>query len=297
MDGVLVIDKPKGLTSHDVVLKVRRVLDRREKVGHLGTLDPIATGVLPICIGKATRLSFFLMKGKKEYIATMKLGEETDTLDSQGNVIYRGEIDVDVSAVDKVLQTFKGRKEQVPPSYSAIKRDGIPLYKLARKGIVFDLEPREVFIYDIALLNISLPFVTFRVITSPGTYVRSLCRDIGRALGCYGYMYDLRRIRSGEFSIEESLPLHNLSLEVIEINIVPMNKLLFYMPYIEVDRATEDKIRKGIPPRMKWYDGNKPTPGEMIRFLSKDGRLLSIAKVRGFDNKGGLSFCLLRVLS
>lgn len=298
MDGVIVVDKPEGITSHKVVEGVREMVGKRVKVGHLGTLDPIATGVLPLCLGRATKLSGFLMGGIKEYVATVKLGEETDTLDREGAVVLKGEIDDEVEGrIEDVLKDLEGEIEQVPPAYSAIKKSGIPLYRLVRRGIAVEPEPRKVRIHKIELVDLSLPFMTIRVVTSPGTYIRSLCRDIGRALGCYGHMYALRRLRSGEFTLEGSITLESLKgmdLEGLERYLIPVERILPHFKRVDVDRMTEKRIRNGTPPRVS-LEGLKR--GEKVRFFSREeGRLLAIGEVVSIDN-GGATFALLRVLS
>ncbi len=298
MDGVLVIDKPQGTTSHDVVLMVRSALSNRYKVGHTGTLDPVATGVLSLCIGKATKLSPFLMKGIKEYIATIKLGEETDTLDSEGEVLFSGTVRRDIlDRIEGVLDRFRGDTEQVPPSFSAIKRNGIPLYKLARKGVMVQPKPRKVSIYELNLLRVSLPYITVKVVSSPGMYVRSLCRDIGRELGCYGHMHTLRRIRSGEFIIKDAIALRDLKgmlYEDIKDAIIPMDRLVLDMPSITFNRAMEERIKKGIQPVILADKLSCVGIGRRLRLVSEDERLLSIAEIKAI--KGGrVSLSLLRV--
>jgi len=210
MDGVLIIDKPKGITSHDVVQRVRRILGIK-RVGHAGTLDPEATGVLPILIGKATKISRFLMDSNKEYLCRMRLGMKTDTGDSTGRVISisygpfpsRREM-------DKVFERFSGRILQVPPMYSAIKIKGRPLYSLARKGIEIERKAREVFIHSLDILDIEDPDVSFRVLCSKGTYIRALVSDIGDALGVGGHLVSLRRTMAGGFGIDDSISLEGL---------------------------------------------------------------------------------------
>lgn len=210
MDGILVIDKPAGLTSHDVVNSVRRIAGTR-KVGHAGTLDPFATGVLVVGVGQGTKAITFLKEDDKEYEATLRLGVETDTLDRDGRVIRETRCpDISYEYVEKLLNSFVGRQDQVPPRFAAIKKDGIPLYKLARKGLDFEVPPRAIEIFGITLLSIDLPQVSFRVRCSSGTYIRSLARDIGIKIGCGGYLESLRRLRSGRFGIEKAIPLEKM---------------------------------------------------------------------------------------
>jgi tRNA pseudouridine55 synthase len=210
MDGILVIDKPKGLTSHDVVNSVRRIALTR-KVGHAGTLDPFATGVLVVGFNQGTKILPFLQEEEKEYEAILRLGVETDTLDRDGKVLKESPCpDISREEIDGILSSFLGRQSQVPPKYSAIKREGVPLYKLARRGLEVEVPSREVEIYGMSLLSLDLPYVSFRVRCSSGTYVRSLARDIGIKAGCGGHLTSLRRIRSGRFGVETAIPLERL---------------------------------------------------------------------------------------
>ncbi len=297
MDGVIVVDKPEGLTSHRVVEVVRERLSGRVRVGHLGTLDPIATGVLPICLGRATKLSAFLMGGKKEYLATIRLGEETDTLDREGNILFRADVDEAVEErIGKVLESFVGEIEQVPPAFSAIKRSGLPLHRLARRGILVEPEPRKVWIYDMELVDMDLPFITIRVVTSPGTYIRSLCRDIGRALGCYGHMHRLRRLRSGDFTLHRALSfdaLKGMDPEGLKRYLIPLEGLLPHLRRVEVDGFWEERIRNGVQPALPL--SGIPV-GEVVRFFSKRGRFLAIGRATGAGG-GKTFFRLIRVLA
>ena len=210
MDGILIIDKPEGFTSHDVVNSVRGIAGTK-KVGHAGTLDPFATGVLIVGVNQGTKALTFLKEDDKEYEATLMLGAETDTLDRDGRVIKEVPCpDISHDDMERILASFIGKQEQLPPRFAAIKKDGIPFYKLARKGLDFEVPPRGIEIYGITLLNIDMPQVFFRVRCSSGTYVRSLARDIGIKAGCCGYLKSLRRIRSGRFGIEKAIPLQKL---------------------------------------------------------------------------------------
>jgi tRNA pseudouridine55 synthase len=201
--GFLVVDKPRGVTSHDMVDAARRWLGTRA-VGHLGTLDPLATGVLPLAVRKATKLAAYV-DGTKTYWSRIRLGVETDTLDAEGTVLARHEGPLpDEDAVARALADFEGDVEQVPPMYSAVKRGGVPLYKLARRGEVVEREPRTVHIESIRLLRFASPDLEVEVVCSPGTYVRVLAQDLGRRLGCGGHLADLRRTRNGPFTIDRA---------------------------------------------------------------------------------------------
>lgn len=219
MDGVLLVHKPAGMTSHDVVNRIRKIFHTK-KVGHCGTLDPEATGVLVLCIGKATKALQFLMSETKEYQATLVLGQATDTYDASGQVVAQKPFQ-GVSHVDAVLQSFVGSQEQLPPMYSAIKVNGKKLYEYARNHEKVEVQPRSIVIHHIELLDQHDQFITFRVQCSKGTYIRSLCVDIGKKLGYPAHMQKLIRLASGHFRLENCFSLedieqghyHMLSLE------------------------------------------------------------------------------------
>ena len=218
--GVLVIDKPGGMTSHDVVMRVRRILGAK-KVGHTGTLDPMATGLLPLCIGGATKIARFLEGGDKEYRATIKFGIETDTYDAEGKVVAESDTSgVSEEMVVEALAQFRGKIQQIPPMYSAVKIGGTPLYKLARKGITVEREPKEVDISSIDVEEFTMPLLTMRIACSKGTYIRTLCHDLGSAVGCGAHLVALRRTRSGHFSLKDAITLDVDRSEMIE-SIVP----------------------------------------------------------------------------
>ena len=208
MDGILLVNKPSGMTSHDVVNKVRRILHTK-KVGHCGTLDPDATGVLVLCIGKATKALQFLMSENKEYIATLSLGQSTDTYDASGVVLEEKEFQ-GVDNVEEVLQSFVGSQKQLPPMYSAIKVNGKKLYEYARNGQTVDVEPRDIVIENIELQAIQNHLITFRVQCSKGTYIRSLCVDIAKKLGYPGHMSHLIRTQSGCFCLKDCYTLEQI---------------------------------------------------------------------------------------
>jgi tRNA pseudouridine55 synthase len=206
MDGIINIYKPSGMTSFDVVSKIRYAA-KTKKVGHTGTLDPLACGVLPICIGKATKIVDYIMVGTKTYITELKLGVITDTYDMEGLVVATKDVQVTEEQVKAVICKFVGNIMQVPPMYSALKVNGKKLYELARQGIEIERKPRPIFIYDIEVLKFDIPFVTLKVKCSKGTYIRSLCYDIGNELRCGGTMWSLERISSEPFDKSTSIPL------------------------------------------------------------------------------------------
>lgn len=210
IDGVLLVDKAQEMTSHDVVAITRRVLNTK-KVGHCGTLDPLATGLLIITVGRGTKIQDLLMSEDKEYVGTMKLGETTDSQDAQGQVTATLPVpDLTASQIDEAFNKFKGDFYQMPPMVSAIKKDGVPLYKLARQGKVVEREPRFVRVYAHEILSTRLPEVDFRVVCSKGFYVRTYAHDIGQALGCGAHLSALRRTKSGRFSVDGAVTVEEL---------------------------------------------------------------------------------------
>jgi len=216
MDGILVIDKPKGITSHDVVDVVRRRFGIR-RVGHAGTLDPMATGVLVMLVGRATKSAETFLKDDKEYVATLFFGRSTDTQDATGKVLEKKDVNgLDIDTVRKTLESFRGNIEQIPPMVSAKKYKGKKLYQLARKGKTVPRKPCPITIHEIELLEFAPPEVIFRVKCSKGTYVRTLCEDIGRSLGYPAHMSALKRTQSGRFSLKEARPLDDINEKDIQ---------------------------------------------------------------------------------
>lgn len=287
MNLVINLDKPKGMTSQEAVTAVKRLF-RVKKAGHAGTLDPPATGVLLICINEATKIARFLTDLDKEYIARIKLGEKTDTLDSEGKVVERVEkFSVTKEQVINVLSKFQGEIEQIPPMYSAIKINGEPLYKLARKGITVERQKRLIKIERIDLLNLDIPFVDMRVSCSKGTYIRSLCSDIGDALGSGGHVVELRRIAVGGFDDNRAIKLDDLAKIVKEGSLEHALKEL--PSFMAIDTAlgrldevilrSEDAVRArhGVP--LRCYNGIEN--GRYVRLKGVDGRLIGIGRVDG----------------
>lgn len=208
MDGILLINKTTGMTSHDVVMKIRKLL-KTKKVGHCGTLDPDATGVLVICVNKATKAIQFLTADSKEYIATLSLGKSTDTYDASGKVLKEKEFN-GIKNLEEVLNSFVGKQKQLPPIYSAIKVNGKKLYEYARENKEVEIKPRDIEIKEIELLKVEDNEITFRVLCSKGTYVRSLCVDIANKLGYPGHMKSLMRSQSGDFKLEDCFTLEDV---------------------------------------------------------------------------------------
>lgn len=236
MNGIINIYKEAGYTSHDVVAVVKKMLNC-SKVGHTGTLDPEAEGVLPICIGKATKISDYIMSDIKRYTAELTLGISTTTQDNTGEIIQRCDVNFDKDVISKLVSSFKGKYLQIPPMYSAIKINGQRLYKLAREGKTVERKPREIDIYSIDILKFMPPDkVSINVVCSKGTYIRTLCADIGQKLGCGAHMSSLLRTQTGQFFIQNSIKLSQL-LELKDSNrlenvIVKIDEALGYMPKV-----------------------------------------------------------------
>lgn len=241
INGVINIYKEKGFTSHDVVAKLRGIM-RQKKIGHTGTLDPDATGVLPVCLGSATKLCDMLTEKQKEYVAKVRLGVVTDTQDMTGTVLEEKEVTVSEEEVMSAIHSFVGHYEQIPPMYSALKVNGKKLYELAREGKEIERKARPVDIYYIDILNMDLPEVEIRVGCSKGTYIRTLCHDIGQMLGCGASMAELERTKSGQFSLDTALTLAVLEEkiksaeeqreEMIKTLVIPVDQM--FMGYEEL---------------------------------------------------------------
>ncbi len=281
ISGILNINKPAGMTSHDVVAAVRRITGEK-RVGHAGTLDPMATGVLLVCLGQATRVTEYLMDAPKRYRAGIVLGIATDTYDAEGRVTHRSpSVSFTRAQIEEALSSFFGRIEQVPPLYSAIKHQGVPLYKLARRGISVERKPRLVEIYDIELIDWSSPLLTIEVECSKGTYIRSLAHDLGEKLGCGAHLRELVRLASGHFTLEDALTLEEFAESFSQGRwrdlLHPLDEALFGFDAVVVDRDAEYRIRHGQ--QIEW-DGPVSTPlcraysqaGELIGLLERDPR-------------------------
>ncbi len=252
-NGIIIIDKPEGISSAKVVAIVKKVL-KVKKAGHTGTLDPFATGLMICCLNSATRIAGFLIKDNKEYEAVLQLGIVTDTGDVTGKIIASSHnIEFSKQKIYSVFKHFKGRIEQVPPAYSALKHKGVPLYKLARQGRPVKKPARNVIINDIRILDINLPEIRFKVACSAGTYIRALASDIGEALGCGGHLKSLTRMRIGSFSINDSLKLdelERLSLtkqgsDILSAGIISMTDALPEIPAFHANEKQTERIKTG----------------------------------------------------
>ncbi len=247
MDGILNIYKPKGKTSHDMVNVLRRALNTK-KIGHTGTLDPLAEGVLPLCVGKATRVSQYLLDKEKEYVGELKLGVSTDTYDSEGKEVKSRLVSVTENQILDAVDSFKGELLQKPPIYSALKVRGKKLYEYAREGAEVEIEPRRVVIHDIEIVSIQIPYVKIRVGCSKGTYIRSLFNDIGEKLGCGAHMTSLIRTKSGYFSVDDAITLDKLEkmdVKAIAGKLYPTDFPLKDFPKILIDPDSKKYLVNG----------------------------------------------------
>lgn len=275
MNGVVLVDKERGMTSHDVVARMRRIFGTR-RVGHTGTLDPMAEGLLPVCIGNATRAAELMITGDKRYTAVMELGRRSDTLDIEGTITETHEVNVTEEEVREAVVSFEGEYDQVPPMYSAIKKNGKKLYELARAGLETEREPRRVRIYKAEIKDIALPYVTLDVRCSKGTYIRSLCDDIGTKLGCGAVMTALRRTETSGFSVNDARRLGEL--EVMEDKsgaVIPTDRLFSELPALRLNEKQERSIVNGV--RMTWRSGGVDE-GERCRLYGADGRFLCVSR-------------------
>jgi tRNA pseudouridine55 synthase len=285
-DGILNVNKPAGWTSHDVVAKVRGLL-REAKVGHAGTLDPAATGVLPILVNRGTRIAEYLLEWDKDYRAVLRLGQTTDTQDATGTVLASHSLDgLTEEQVRAAIARFQGRISQLPPMYSAVKVDGERLYKSARAGRTVEREPRTVEVHEIDVLGIAGPDVTMRVRCSKGTYVRTLCADIGEVLGVGGHLLALERTRVGPLAVERALSLDDVGARMIvgrlSDDLLSLDAALEMLPAVVVDGQTAGRVRHGgaVPAGAgRWAAGPLGTPSA-VRVKDAAGRLLAVGKVR-----------------
>lgn len=276
MEGVININKPLGMTSHDVVAQLRRILDMK-RIGHTGTLDPEATGVLPVCVGKATKITELLTAAQKQYVARVQLGIVTDTQDATGEVLRTSPVTAEKEEVLQALKSFEGEISQIPPMYSAIKVDGKKLYELAREGKEIEREPRRITIYGIKLLDFDLEnhCFTMRVDCSKGTYIRTLCQDIGEALGCGAHMAGLTRTRSGQFQIENSITLEEVEQRIMQGDTGFIHSIAEALPgYSKIVVAERNawRIRNGIAAEVAGLE-----EGKSYCIYDEKGALLSIS--------------------
>lgn len=278
MNGVINIFKNKGMSSFDVVRKVRKVA-KEKKVGHTGTLDPEATGVLPVCLGKATKIIDYIMKAEKTYFVTFKLGIKTNTYDLEGEITE--EKDISGITKEETLQTinsFVGEYSQVPPMFSALKKDGVRLYDLARQGIEIEREGRLITIYDIKNIEISMPYVSMEVTCSKGTYIRSLCYDIGEKLNVGATMVELRRTKTSTFSEEDSINIEDLNEENINDYIISIEEALKMYPRIDINKGYSKLFINGVKVCDKRALKSKPESDKLYRVYDEEGRFIGLGK-------------------
>jgi tRNA pseudouridine55 synthase len=287
LDGVLVIDKPEGMSSTEVVEHVKKKL-RVKKAGHAGTLDPFATGVLPICVGRGTKIAQFILDSDKEYEGDFELGVVTETFDLTGEIVERRPVpDLSLEEIQRVFDQYVGIIEQRPPAFSAAKFHGRPLYKYAREGLKVEKPPKKVEVLVFEALRYDPPLVHFRVYCSKGTYIRSLVHDVGQKLGCGAALVRLKRLRKGPFTLDQALSLNRFDEEVargeIERHIIPVERALEFIPSLTIGPEVAKRIRQGRPlaisslanlirlqkvpqkPRVPW-----------LRLITPDGSLVAV---------------------
>ncbi len=308
VDGILNLNKPKGWTSHDVVAHIRRLTGIR-RVGHAGTLDPMATGVLLVCLGRATRIAEYLMAGQKRYRAVIRLGISTDSHDADGQVTTTSPVTTDRDEIERALSHFRGRIRQVPPMVSAIKRDGQPLYKLARRGITVERPARPVEIYELRLTDWFSPSLTLELTCSAGTYVRALARDLGQALGCGAHLTALTRLASGCFALSEATELERFSAAIAADDrdraqvsngadslakghaagwhalVMPIDAGLRHFPALTLGVNESQRVRRGQPLPAKHITAPADNLCRVYAADDPDKRLLALLK---FDDEAQL---------
>lgn len=277
MIGIIIINKPQNWTSHDVVAKMRRVL-REKRIGHGGTLDPMATGVLPLFVGRATRAAEYAENAEKEYIAGLKLGVITDTQDTTGSILEKHDVKASGEELSQALRGFKGELLQVPPMYSAVKIEGKKLYEYAREGKSIKRPARRIFIKELELLSFDGAEASIRIVCSKGTYVRTICHDIGSLLGCGGAMSSLIRTRAGRFDISRALTIEQIEQAAekseAEKLLLPVDTLFLALDNLAIDKKDEIRCRNGAPINAAGVACGR------YRVYSKDGSFLMLGEVR-----------------
>ncbi len=271
MDGVINVYKPKGITSFDVIYKVRKALNTK-RVGHTGTLDPMADGVLPVCVGKATKASELIMASEKTYRAEITFGSQTDTQDSTGVIVNSTEKRIEYSEFLDAVNCFLGDIQQIPPMYSAVHHDGQRLYQLARRGILVKREPRTITVKNIKVEDFSKETATITVSCSKGTYIRTLCEDIGIKAGCMAHMSSLTRTKSGLFCIEDSIRIEDIKEELL----TPVDKLFTEYEKITLSEGNEKKVTNGMALKIDCEEG------KLYRLYGEKGNFLCISE--GIEN-------------
>jgi len=277
LNGILLIDKPHGMTSNQVLQKAKRILQAC-KAGHTGSLDPIATGLLPLCFGEATKVSQFMLDADKQYWVRIKLGEATTTYDIEGEVVSTGAVNVDRRQIEKALESFTGTISQLPPMYSAVKQGGQALYKLAREGKEVERSSREVTVYRIDLLEFDGEYLELEILCSKGTYVRTIAHDLGQMLGCGAHVVELRRLGVGDFKIDEAVALEDVeelqSPEEVEQLLLPVDEALLGLPDVTLTSLATHYLLQGQPVTAR--HGQEPG---LVRLYNEENAFLGMGEV------------------
>lgn len=281
INGIFLLDKPQGMSSNDIMQKVKRLFNAN-KAGHTGALDPLATGMLPICLGEATKFSQFLLDSDKRYLVTAKLGERTDTSDAEGQVVQTREVAVEVEQILTALDAFRGEILQVPTMFSALKHNGKPLYEYARQGITVEREARPITIFELKFIAYDAPNLTLEVHCSKGTYIRTLVDDLGEQLGCGAHVTMLRRLAVADYPIDAMLPFEQLQqlaenqpLAELDCHLLPMDSAVSALPKLALTEQQTTSV--GFGQRVK-FQHSAPLTG-LVRLFSADDRFLGVAEV------------------
>ena len=279
--GVFLLDKPQGMSSNDIMQKVKRIF-QANKAGHTGALDPLATGMLPICLGEATKFSQFLLDADKRYLVTAKLGERTDTSDAEGQIVETRDVNVKIPEILTALEQFRGDILQVPTMFSALKHNGKPLYEYARQGITVEREARPITIFELNFIEYNAPYLTLEVHCSKGTYIRTLVDDLGEALGCGGHVTMLRRTAVADYPTEKMLDWHALQslaeqqdLALLDALLLPMDTTVAKLPALTLNESQTQGI--GFGQRIKFDNPNR-LQGQ-VRLFSYENRFLGVAVI------------------
>ena len=279
--GVFLLDKPQGMSSNDIMQKVKRIF-QANKAGHTGALDPLATGMLPICLGEATKFSQFLLDADKRYLVTAKLGERTDTSDAEGQIVETHEVKVKTPEILTALEQFRGDILQVPTMFSALKHNGKPLYEYARQGITVEREARPITIFELNFIEYNAPYLTLEVHCSKGTYIRTLVDDLGEALGCGAHVTMLRRTAVADYPTEKMLDWHTLQslaeqqdLSLLDALLLPMDTAVAKLPTLTLNESQAQGIRFGQ--RVKFNNPNSLQG--LVRLFSHENRFLGVAVI------------------
>ena len=279
--GVFLLDKPQGMSSNDIMQKVKRLF-QANKAGHTGALDPLATGMLPICLGEATKFSQFLLDSDKRYFVTAKLGERTDTSDAEGKVVETREVNVLEEDILAALPQFRGDILQVPTMFSALKHNGKPLYEYARQGITVEREARPITIFELKFVEYQAPYVSLEVHCSKGTYIRTLVDDLGEVLGCGAHVSVLRRLAVGDYPVEEMMPIEELQLlaesfpqQELDRLLLPMDTAVASLPQINLDESQTKAVKFGQ--RVKFENGEQVYG--LVRLFSNTQQFLGVAEI------------------